>query len=430
MNKNISEILKKIDKEHYSLLIDIGKVSRNEGLKSYLVGGMVRDLLLGLDNLDMDIVVENDAKRLAEALVKKFSNCELSAKHDRFHTAKVVFNINGKKIPVDLASTREEIYEHSAALPTVSISDLKRDLYRRDFTINALAVSLLPEDFGDVIDLFDGLLDLKEKKIRVLHELSFIDDPTRMIRAVRFACKLGFRIEENTQRLLKEAIDSKQFDNLIEKIRGDRVKIEIRYLFNLPNIKEAIKTFFESGIYRMMSTDLNPSRRDMPRHVSTGSNTLRQWLIYLSLIIKDLTPDKQENILKNLQLTGDEIKMIKDGFNVSNKLKEKQLIDSITIYRELKNLSIESIAIVQILTTVEAPQCGVSTLIDEYLSTTSKIKLEITGQDLINIGVKEGKKIGEILEKVLEMKIKNPKMKKEDEVISAQICILSLNDSP
>ena len=459
MNKNISEILKKIDKEHYSLLIDIGKVSRNEGLKSYLVGGMVRDLLLGLDNLDMDIVVENDAKRLAEALVKKFSNCELSAKHDRFHTAKVVFNINGKKIPVDLASTREEIYEHSAALPTVSISDLKRDLYRRDFTINALAVSLLPEDFGDVIDLFDGLLDLKEKKIRVLHELSFIDDPTRMIRAVRFACKLGFRIEENTQRLLKEAIDSKQFDNLIEKIRGDRVKIEIRYLFNLPNIEEAIKTFFDSRIYQMVSTDLNPelslrgalatkqSANVTHNEIASSPpkagprNDMKQWLIYLSLIIKDLNPEQQGKIMKNLQLTGDEIKIIKDGFNVLSKLKEKQNIDSVIVYRELRNLSIESILIVKALCVIARSAAtkqsqerekvnDMNELIDEYLSTTSKVKLEITGQDLIHMGIKEGKKIGEILEKVLEMKIKNPKMKKEDEVISAQICILSLNDSP
>ena len=448
MNKNISEILKKIDKDHYSLLVDIGKISRNEGLKSYLVGGMVRDLLLGFDNLDMDIVVEDSikdspARQLADALIKKFPNCELSAKHDRFHTAKVVFNINGKKIPIDLASTREEIYEHSAALPKVSISDLKRDLYRRDFTINALAVSLLPEDFGEVVDLFDGLLDLKEKKIRVLHELSFIDDPTRMIRAVRFACKLGFKIEENTKRLLKEALDSKQFDNLIEKIRGDRVKIEIRYLFNLPNIEEAIKAFFDSGIYRMVSTDLNPelslrgalatkqSANVTHNEIASSPpkagprNDMKQWLICLALIIKDLIPEKQENILKNLQLTGDEIKIIKDGFNASNKLKEKQSVDSVIVYRELRSISIESITIAQMLTTVETPRCGVSTLIDEYIQKTSKIKLEITGQDLISMGVKEGRKIGEILEKVLEMKIKKPKMKKEDEIISAQIYILS-----
>ena len=420
MNKNIYEILKKIDKDHYSLLIDIGKVSAELGLKSYLVGGMVRDLLLGFDNLDIDIVVENNAKQLAEALVKKFPNCELAVKHDRFHTAKVIFNVNGKKIPIDLASTREETYEHPAALPAVSVSELKKDLYRRDFTINALAVSLSPSDFGEVVDLFDGLIDLKNKKIKILHKLSFIDDPTRMIRAIRFACKLDFTIEENTNKLLKEAIESKQFDNLIEKIRGDRVKIEIRYLFNLPNIEEAVKEFFDSGIYRMVSVDLQ-SCRDVVHNVSTSGDTSRQWLIYLAIVIKDLKSDVQEKTMQNLQLTGDEIKIIKDGFNVFNKLKDKQSLDSIIIYRELRNLSIESIAIVQMLIGVEMPQRGVSTFIDEYLDKTSKIKLEITGQDLITMGVKEGKMIGEILEKVLETKIKDPDI---DEVAEAKKLIL------
>ena len=449
MKKNLSEILKKIDKEHYSLLVDIGKISKEEGLKSYLVGGMVRDLLLGFDTLDIDIVVENNAKLLAKALVKRFSNCELSAKHDRFHTAKIIFNINGKKIPIDLASTREEVYEYPAALPTVSVSDLKRDLYRRDFTINALAISLLPDAFGEIVDLFDGLIDLKEKKIRVLHELSFIDDPTRMIRAVRFACKLGFTIEENTKRLLKEAINSKQFDNLIEKIRGDRVKIELRYLFNLLNTEEAVNAFFDSGIYKMVATDLKPELslrgRTKPdeaislcvtsedcfarlaslakRVANAPRNDMKQWLIYLALIIKNLNFEQQENILKNLQLTSDEIKIIKDGFSVLNKLKErlKESFDSIIVYRELRNLSIESVLIVKSLLITH--HSSLITLINEYLEKTSKIKLEINGQDLISMGVKEGKMIGEILEKILEIKIKNPAMSKKDEAKEAKTII-------
>ena len=412
MKSNIKDKLQKIDKDHYTLLIDIGKVSKEEGLKSYLVGGMVRDLLLGFDNLDIDIVVENSAKLLAEKLVKKFPNCELSAKHDRFHTAKVIFNVNGEKIPIDLASSREEIYEHPAALPKVSVSDLKRDLYRRDFTINALAVSILPEDFGEIVDLFDGLLDLKEKKIRILHELSFIDDPTRIIRAGRFACKLGFEIEENTKRLLKEAIDSRQFDNLIEKIRGDRVKIEIRYLFNLPDIEHAVRTFFNLGIYRMISIDLE-SRRDVAYGGDVACNVSTGWLIYFALIIKDLSSDRQEKIMKNLQLTADEIKIIKDGFNALNKLKEQQSVDSVIIYHELRNLSAESICIVKML-------YGINNFIDEYIEKTSKIKLEITGQDLIHMGVKEGKKIGEILEQILEKKIKNASMNKNDELAEAR----------
>jgi len=234
METNIKEKLNKIDKDHLYLLTEIGKISKEINQKSYLVGGMVRDLLLGFDNLDIDIVVEDNAHLLAETLVKKIPNCELSAKHDRFHTAKVIFHVHNKKIPVDLATTREETYDNEklAPLPEVTISELKKDLIRRDFTINALAVSLLPDSFGEIVDLFNGLSDLENKKIKILHEKSFIDDPTRMIRAIRFATKFNFEIEEKTKKLLKEVIESGQFDNLIEKIRGDRVKIEIRYLFN------------------------------------------------------------------------------------------------------------------------------------------------------------------------------------------------------
>ena len=406
--KNIKDKLQKIDKDHYLLLIDIGKVAEEQKLKAYLVGGMVRDLLLGFDNLDIDIVVENNAKLLAEALVKKFTNCEISAKHDRFHTAKVIFTINNKKIPIDLASTREEIYEKPAALPTVKVSDLKSDLIRRDFTINALAVSLMPSDFGEIVDLFNGLVDLKDKKIRILHDESFIDDPTRMIRAIRFAAKLGFEIEEHTKNLLKQAIDSKQFDNLIENIRGDRVKIEIRYLFNLPNVEEAIKLFFESGIYKMVSTSLTPSR-GLPWQTPTNNLYDRslQWLIYFALLMKDLTT--QDQMMKNLQMTTDEIKIIQCAFQACEKLQETN-IDSIFVYRTLKDLSLESISIVKLLIP------SINNLIDEYLEKTSKIKLEITGQDLISMGIPSGKKIGEILDKVLEMKIKNLNMKKEDEM--------------
>ena len=412
--KNIKDKLEGIDNDHFSLLVNIGKVAHQEKLKAYLVGGMVRDLLLNFDNLDIDIVVENNAKQLSEALVKRFSNCELAAKHDRFHTAKLIFHFDSKNIPVDLASTRQEIYEHSAALPKVKVSELKRDLYRRDFTINALAVSLMPSDFGEVVDLFEGLIDLKNKKIRILHDLSFIDDPTRMIRAVRFACKLGFEIEEYTKNLLDKAINSGQFDNLIEKIRGDRVKIEIRYLFNLLNIERAVKDFFNSGIFKMVSTKLKPYNDSISPISEDGF--LRQWLIYLSLVMKGLKIEDQEKIMKNLQMTAEETKVIKSAFQACLKLKEKNT-DSINVYKTLKDLSPESILIVKLL----MPEINNS--IDEYLNKTSRIKLEITGEDLIKMGVKEGKQVGEVLQKVLETKIKNPSMKKEDEVKEAKKCL-------
>ncbi len=415
MKRNIKDILETIDKDYLNLLFDIGKVSRTINQKSYLVGGMVRDLLLNHNNLDIDIVVENNAGLLAETLVKTFKNCELSAKHDRFHTAKIIFTVNNKKIPIDLASTRTETYEFPGALPDVKrAEELKEDLGRRDFTINALAVSLLPEDFGDIFDSFNGLEDLKSKKIRVVpNENIFTDDPTRMIRAIRFATKFGFEIEKNTRELLDKTIKSGQFDNLIEKIRGDRVKIEIKYLFNLPNIEKAIKIFFESGVYRIVNSSIKNSCRHITCNMPTTGIVLDQWLIYLAFIIKDLNTNIQEEIMKNLQMTNNEIKIISSGFNAYKALAENRNLDGTFVYKLLKGLSPESIEIVKKLCKDIA--CNAS-LVDEYLERTSKIKLEISGQDLISMGIPSGKKIGEIMDKILELKIKNPKMTKEDEL--------------
>ena len=422
MKKNIKDILERIDEDYFSLLKKIGKVAKEENLKAYLVGGMVRDLLLGFDNLDIDIVVENNAARLADALIKNIPSGEFSAKHDRFHTAKVIININEKKIPVDLASTREETYAKPAALPDVTVSTLENDLRRRDFTINALAVSLLPNDFGDVVDYFEGLEDLIERKrIKILHPKSFIDDPTRMIRAVRFAVKLGFEIEENTKKLLETALDSKQFDNLIEKIRGDRVKIEIRYFLkqikNMPsesNVKELLDKLLESGIYRLISTDLKfnvvselwNATKYIPRKYEN------QWLIYLALFIKHLDSEKQLTIMNNLQLISDEISIISKAFVVYKKLLSYKSLDSMLVYKELKALRPESIILIDSLF---VQHTNIASFIEEYINKTSKIKLFISGQDLISMGVPSSKRIGEILEKVLEKKISHPEMKREEE---------------
>ena len=414
--RNIKNILENIDKDHFYLLTEVGKISKEINQKSYLVGGMVRDLLLGFDNLDIDIVVEDNAALLADALISKIPNCELSAKHDRFHTAKVIFNINGKKIPVDLASTRTETYEFPGALPSVQrTNSLKEDLNRRDFTINALAVSLLPDSFGNIVDSFGGLEDLKNKKIKVVpNENIFTDDPTRMIRAIRFATKFNFEIEEKTKALLEKAMSSGKFDNLIEKIRGDRVKIEIRYLFNLPNIEQAIKIFFESKVYRMVSTKLmEPESRRVRESES--------WLVALAFIINKINNNEQEKIMKNLQMTGDEIKIITSAFNANKLLLENKNPDSLFIYKLLKGLSNQSIEILKILCKDVA--CNVSP-IDEYLNNTSKIKLHITGQDLISMGIPSGKQIGEILDKVLEAKINNPNMTKDDELKEAKKFLL------
>jgi tRNA nucleotidyltransferase (CCA-adding enzyme) len=178
------------------------------GERAYLVGGAVRDLLLGMDHPDLDVAVEGDAPELARRL-----GADATA-HERFSTARL--DLDG--VQVDLASTRAERYPHPGALPEVEPASLDRDLARRDFTINAMAVPLVGEP--ELIDPYDGLGDLREGVLRILHPDSFVDDPTRALRAARYAARLGFEVEPATFELLTAAD--------LGTVSGDRVEAELR----------------------------------------------------------------------------------------------------------------------------------------------------------------------------------------------------------
>jgi len=194
------EYLSRLPYEIRDLVHRASGLARETNLSAYIVGGLVRDLLLGFKNFDLDIVVERDGIRFAE----KFAAI-LKARlirHRRFGTATVICRCGLK---VDIATARREYYPQAGGLPVVSPGTLEDDLLRRDFTINAMAISINRADFGRIIDLFDGRSDLRDKKIRILHDLSFIDDPTRILRAIRFEKRYSFSIEANTLRLLKEA---------------------------------------------------------------------------------------------------------------------------------------------------------------------------------------------------------------------------------
>lgn len=200
------------------LLRRIGDHANARGYKAFIVGGIVRDIILGVKNIDLDIVIEGDAIKLGEELAK-----ELDAKivtHKMFGTCTVTMK---DALKIDLATARKEKYAHPAALPMVEFSSLKNDLSRRDFTINAMAASINGKDFGRLIDLFGGRRDLAKGIIRLMHDKSFIDDPTRIFRAVRFESRPGFSIEPKTLRLAKAAVKKGMF----AKLSKYRVKNEI-----------------------------------------------------------------------------------------------------------------------------------------------------------------------------------------------------------
>jgi len=211
----------------------VGKLADELKVKAYIVGGPVRDKLLGIKNYDLDFVVEEDGIKFAEALNKALKG-KLTI-YKAFGTATIA--IKGKR--VDIVTSRKETYKHPAAYPAIKHGNIKDDLFRRDFTINAMAISVNKKNFGELVDFYGGQKDLKKGVIRVLHDKSFMDDPTRIFRAVRFSVRFGFKIEPHTKRLIKEAV----LDGLLREVNAGRIRKEIEAFLKEKNTKKCLDAF-------------------------------------------------------------------------------------------------------------------------------------------------------------------------------------------
>jgi tRNA nucleotidyltransferase (CCA-adding enzyme) len=231
----------------------ISRLAQEMGLRLYFVGGLVRDILLGIPNMDIDMVVEGDAIALARSLEINYGGRVRT--HARFGTAKWLLEegfwasfstspIAQVELPstIDFVTARTEFYERPTVLPQVTQGSIKLDLHRRDFTINTLAVRLNPGRFGELLDFYGGKRDLDGKAIRVLHSLSFIDDPTRILRAVRFEQRLGFRIEARTEELMLQSLA------LLDRITGDRIRHELELLLREPHPERGFARLADLGI--------------------------------------------------------------------------------------------------------------------------------------------------------------------------------------
>jgi tRNA nucleotidyltransferase/poly(A) polymerase len=206
---------------HIKILAALGKTAEQYGLKAWTVGGFTRERYLGRKTFDIDVCVEGTIKPLVDFCVAQYNAEAVYFKN--FGTARVNFK-NGLKI--DFVTCRKELYLKPAALPQVKPSSLRDDLYRRDFTANAWALSIMPYNFFESFDLFQSRLSIDNKIVKILHNKSFVDDPTRILRALRFAARFNWRLESNTEKLLKQAV-KKKFINLLsrERIRQELLKI-------------------------------------------------------------------------------------------------------------------------------------------------------------------------------------------------------------
>lgn len=388
--------------ENYNLYFDndlkaifeqISIVASKSGHKLYLIGGLVRDMLLKKESLDIDITVEGNAIEFAHILEKE-CNAKILSTHESFGTIKI--ELKGQKI--DLASTRSEKYPQKGHLPQVDEigCSLEKDVLRRDFTINSLALSLNQNSFADLIDYVKGYEDLKNKRIRILHDKSFIDDPTRIIRALKYASRLDFELEEKTLKLQEEYLNNINYD-----MCNKRIKQEIKKTFSDCAI-DTFEKFINVGIVRLITPHPNP----LPQGAREVLNTLISykpkhcWLIYLGLI----TVFEDEEILDKLELT----KAEKDVIMGAKSLLGKNLDSDYKIYKAFSALKIETLIILAVL--------GKDKEVLLYLEHLKKIKLHITGKDILELGFAPSKHFGEGLDFVLKKKLKNPEMNKSEEL--------------
>ena len=272
------------------ILNRLGQVAEDLGLDVFAVGGFVRDLLLNKTNIDVDIVVEGDGIAFASEYARR-SDCRIRT-HRKFGTAVLIFPDQFK---IDVASARTEYYLEPGALPTVEHAPIKLDLYRRDFTINTLAIALNGKHFGELYDFFGAQRDLQEKAIRVLHNLSFVEDPTRVFRAIRFEQRLGFRIGLHTEQLLRSAMRM----GFLDKIGGQRIFNELVLIFKEANPLPAVLRMADLDLLEYLHPELLLKNRvktlfasarqaiDWHRLLFTGE-PCRHWLVYFLCLLADL----------------------------------------------------------------------------------------------------------------------------------------------
>lgn len=420
--KNIRQMLKeRLPSEVYELLREVGEVATEKGINAYVIGGFVRDLIIGRKNLDVDIVVEGDATELARAFAKKI----MGKVHifDKFKTATVTLSDGFK---VDFASARTEIYRAPGALPEVDTAPLKKDLFRRDFTINTLAVKLNGREFGKLIDFFNGLKDIKEKKIRVLHALSFVEDPTRILRALRFAVRYRFNIGKHTEKLLKIAVRK----NLFRTVEGKRVYLELKHIFEEDNPLRIVNRMEEYGILKAFSPRFiwNRKKRDFFERIrkivnwhklTFNKHKANYSILYFAAFLESLPADEVDRLLKDFSVPDDEANLIKNliyrGRQLAVKL-ERESFSNSELYEILKREKEEMVLYVAARTTKE----DLKHRLLEYLKEWRDLKLVITGNDLKEMGLKPGplfkKILTELKHRVLDGKVDNEYDALEEEV--------------
>jgi tRNA nucleotidyltransferase (CCA-adding enzyme) len=397
------------------LVKDISGQAAKRGQRVYLVGGVVRDLLLGDPSLrsgprfDLDLVVEGDAVKLAQQ-VAETSQAKLLA-HHRFGTAKLRY----ENFTLDLATARKETYARPGALPTVVPGTLEDDLSRRDFSINAMAISLAANDYGELIDHYQGKSDLEHRLIRILHPGSFSDDATRILRAARYEQRLGFELEAQTAQLLKQDIP------MLDTISGDRIRHELELIFKEKRPELVIKRLAELGVLPRISPFLKgdgwiAEKFDKARRLKKPTQLPS---LYFCLVIYSFSEREIEQFLARLNISAKLSRAMRDTLRLKTSLPllDKPSRKPSEIYyllREYEPVAIQANAIASD-EKEGTPSLIVHHHIQLFLTKLRYVRTSLDGEELKRLGISAGPEMGQVLQVLHKAKLDGEVRTKADE---------------
>ena len=380
----------------------VSSVSQERNERAYLVGGIVRDLILNYPNQDVDLVVIGDGIQFAGDLALKLGG--YAHPHERFKTSVVVLP-DGFKL--DVVSSRSESYAYPGALPDVQRGNLRADLYRRDFTINCLAIDLSTDRFGELVDYFGGMKDIRNKKIRILHGLSFIDDPTRILRGLRFASRFKFDLSSDTMMKIKKALEK----NMLKRLSGKRLRSEIEALLDSPRILYTLELLESHGILENLNRKIQLDRftRELLINLDVTlswfrltfpEEEFRRWLLYLMVIFEKLRNDERNRLCTRLAITGQEKECLlsykkhtKAAVYIFRRKRPPKVSQICNLF---DSFPLETVLFIHAF----ANDPKLKKAISEYLLVNRNISISIDGHDLKEMGLPEGPDFKTVLDRL------------------------------
>ena len=382
------------------ILSEAVEIGTKHSVPIYLVGGAVRDLLMGEPVVDLDIIVERDASTVAHALAAKLSGTVVS--RSQFGTFKV--DMTGES--VDVVTSRRETYRRPGALPTVSPSSIDDDLQRRDFTINAIALRLAPEPVV-ILDPCKGQDDIRSRTIRVLHDGSFRDDATRMLRAVRYEQRLNFSLSHETEALLMSNA------SYLDTISSDRLRREMSIILKEEKapviLLRAARLGLLAALYRHLPSEEELERRlsAIPASARTGNPRS-----YLAMLASTMNESQAEGFIQRLKMPPSEAKTVRDAVKARIAVASLDPKESPSrIVAALQGLDPHALQVAALLSRDEAS----SGLALRYLNEWRHVKPRLNGRDLARLGIPQGPRVGLLLERLRDARIKGEISTREEE---------------